>query len=114
MEYLVVWKGKSSYGAYVPDLPGCVAVGETRREVRSSYVKGWSCTLNLREAGEHSTAIQSKSEIVKVRAANNAFGGCDTLYFRRAASAPGHFAPSARSIVRWPAAQPRVLGPQSA
>ena len=34
MEYLVVVeKGKTSYGAYVPDLPGCVAVAETRREV---------------------------------------------------------------------------------
>ena len=34
MQYLVVIeKGPSSYGAYVPDLPGCVAVGETREEV---------------------------------------------------------------------------------
>ena len=34
MEYLVVIeKGASSFGAYVPDLPGCVAVGETRAEV---------------------------------------------------------------------------------
>ena len=34
MQYLViVGKGPSSYGAYAPDLPGCVAVGETRAEV---------------------------------------------------------------------------------
>lgn len=34
MQYLVVIeKGASSYGAYVPDLPGCIAVGETRSEV---------------------------------------------------------------------------------
>ena len=34
MQYLViVEKGPSSYGAYVPDLPGCIAVGETRAEV---------------------------------------------------------------------------------
>ena len=34
MQYLVVIeKGTSSFGAYVPDLPGCVAVGETRAEV---------------------------------------------------------------------------------
>ncbi len=34
MKYLVVIeKGESSYGAYVPDLPGCIAVGETRLEV---------------------------------------------------------------------------------
>ena len=34
MQYLVVIeKGASSYGAYVPDLRGCIAVGETRAEV---------------------------------------------------------------------------------
>lgn len=34
MDYLVVIeRGPSSFGAYVPDLPGCVAVGETRQEV---------------------------------------------------------------------------------
>ena len=35
MQYLVVFeKEASSYGAYVPDLPGCVAIGETMAEVR--------------------------------------------------------------------------------
>ena len=29
---VVIEKGRTSYGAYVPDLPGCVAVGETREE----------------------------------------------------------------------------------
>jgi len=34
MQYLVVIEqGPSSFGAYVPDLPGCVAVGESRVEV---------------------------------------------------------------------------------
>ena len=34
MRYMVVVeKGASSYGAFVPDLPGCVAVGETEKEV---------------------------------------------------------------------------------
>ena len=34
MQYLVVVEqGPSSFGAYVPDLPGCIAVGETREEV---------------------------------------------------------------------------------
>lgn len=33
MSYLVVIeKGETSYGAYVPDLPGCIAVGETEEE----------------------------------------------------------------------------------
>ena len=34
MKYTVVIEtGPTSYGAYVPDLPGCVAVAETRDEV---------------------------------------------------------------------------------
>lgn len=34
MEYtVIIEKGKNSIGAYVPDLPGCVAVGETKEEV---------------------------------------------------------------------------------
>ncbi len=30
---IVVEKGADSYGAYVPDFPGCVAAAETRAEV---------------------------------------------------------------------------------
>ncbi len=30
---VVVEKGTSSFGAYVPDLPGCVAVADTKDEV---------------------------------------------------------------------------------
>jgi predicted RNase H-like HicB family nuclease len=30
---IVIEKGPTNYGAYVPDLPGCVAVGETVAEV---------------------------------------------------------------------------------
>lgn len=39
---VVIERGPTSYGAHVPDLPGCVAVAETRTEV---------CTL-IREAIE--------------------------------------------------------------
>jgi predicted RNase H-like HicB family nuclease len=36
MRYIVVIeKGETSYGAYVPDLPGCIAVGETLEEVKT-------------------------------------------------------------------------------
>jgi predicted RNase H-like HicB family nuclease len=31
---LVIEKGETSYGAYVPDLPGCIAVGESLEEVK--------------------------------------------------------------------------------
>ena len=33
MKYaVVIEKGPNSFGAYVPDLPGCIAAGETRAE----------------------------------------------------------------------------------
>ena len=36
MKYaVVIEKGTESFGAYVPDLPGCVAAGATREEVIS-------------------------------------------------------------------------------
>jgi predicted RNase H-like HicB family nuclease len=34
MRYVVILeKGQTSFGAYAPDLPGCIAVGETQEEV---------------------------------------------------------------------------------
>lgn len=71
MEYLVVVeKGKSSYGAYVPDLPGCVAAGETRREVLKLIREAIKLHIEaLRESGRPVPAPTSKSEVVKVRAA---------------------------------------------
>jgi len=30
---VVIERGPTSYGAYVPDLPGCVAAAQTKREV---------------------------------------------------------------------------------
>lgn len=35
MEFLAIIEiGENSYGAYIPDLPGCIAVGETEDEVK--------------------------------------------------------------------------------
>ena len=71
MEYLVVVEnGKSSYGAYVPDLPGCVAAGETRREVLKLIREAIKLHIEaLRESGRPVPKPTSKSEVVKVRAA---------------------------------------------
>lgn len=34
MKYtVVIEQGDTSFGAFVPDLPGCIAAGETREEV---------------------------------------------------------------------------------
>jgi predicted RNase H-like HicB family nuclease len=71
MEYLVVVeKGQTSYGAYVPDLPGCAAVGESRREVLKLIREGIALHLEtLRDSGRAIPEPSSKSEMVKVRAA---------------------------------------------
>ena len=37
-EYAVVYEqGESSWGAYVPDLPGCIAVGDTLEDDKSLF-----------------------------------------------------------------------------
>ena len=71
MEYLVVVeKGGSSYGAYVPDLPGCVAAGETRREVLKLIRDAVKLHIEaLRESGQSVPEPTSRSDVVKVRAA---------------------------------------------
>ena len=71
MEYLVVVeKGKTGYGAHVPDLPGCVAVGESRREVLKLIREAIELHIEaLRESGRPVPGPNSKSEVVKVRAA---------------------------------------------
>jgi predicted RNase H-like HicB family nuclease len=68
MRYLVVVeKGPSSFGAYVPDLPGCIAVGETREEVVASIHEAIEFHLEgLKEDGEPIPPPSSSSEVVEV------------------------------------------------
>ena len=70
MEYLVVIeRGPSSYGAYVPDLPGCVAVGETRREVEALIREAIELHIEgLREAGQPLPEPSSTSQLVSIDA----------------------------------------------
>jgi len=71
MEYLVVVeKGGTGYGAHVPDLPGCVAVGESRREVLNLIREAIELHIEaLRESGQPVPEPNSRSEVVKVHAA---------------------------------------------
>lgn len=68
MEYLViVEKGPSSFGAYVPDLPGCVAVGETRDEAMQLIREAIELHVeSLRDSGEPIPQPQSSVEKVAV------------------------------------------------
>jgi addiction module HigA family antidote len=54
VRYLVILeKGPTSYGAHVPDLPGCVAVGETEEEARTLIREAIAFHIEgLRDAGE--------------------------------------------------------------
>ena len=71
MRYLVVVeKGPSSFGAYVPDLPGCVAAGESKDEVLSLIRDAIEFHLEgLKEDGQPIPAPLSTSELVEVEAA---------------------------------------------
>ena len=49
---IVIEKGPTSFGAYVPDLPGCVAVGKTAAEARKLIAEAVPFHLEgLREDG---------------------------------------------------------------
>lgn len=54
MEYVVIFeKGENSYGASVPDLPGCIAVGETLEEVTELIAEAIEFHIEgLREDGD--------------------------------------------------------------
>jgi predicted RNase H-like HicB family nuclease len=50
---VVIERGESSFGAYVPDLPGCVAAGDTEAEVRRLIAEAIEFHLEgMRESGE--------------------------------------------------------------
>ena len=76
MKYAVIYeKTATGYSAYVPDLPGCVAVGKTREEAVKLIHEAIEAHLELlREEGEpvpeaRSTAVRecSRSRVRRVR-----------------------------------------------
>ena len=68
MKYAVVYEeGPTSWGAYVPDLVGCVAVGKTRVEVGRLIREAIEFHLEgMREAGEPIPEPSSSVELVEV------------------------------------------------
>ena len=71
MKYaVIVEEGESSFGAHVPDLPGCVAVGETKQEVLEPIQEAIEFHLEgLLEDGQPIPLPSSSIEYVEVRAA---------------------------------------------
>jgi predicted RNase H-like HicB family nuclease len=70
MRYIVIIeKGESSYGAFVPDLPGCIAVGETEQEVMALIQEAIQFHLeDLQSEGRPIPQPVSKSTYVDVAA----------------------------------------------
>ena len=68
MQYaIVIEQGASSYGAYVPDLPGCVAVGETEATARDLIREAIVFHLEgLREDGDPIPSPSAHVEYVEV------------------------------------------------
>lgn len=70
MRYMVVIEqGPNSFGAYVPDLPGCVAAAETKQEVLLLIQEAVEFHLEgLREEGVLAPPPHSYSEFVEIHA----------------------------------------------
>jgi predicted RNase H-like HicB family nuclease len=71
MKYaVIVEEGEKSFGAYVPDLPGCAAVAETKEEVLELIQEAIEFHIEgLREDGRPVPEPSSSVEYVEVRAA---------------------------------------------
>jgi predicted RNA binding protein YcfA (HicA-like mRNA interferase family)/predicted RNase H-like HicB family nuclease len=71
MRYLVVVEeGPSSFGAYVPDLPGCVAAAATRDEALALIWEAIEFHIEgLRKSGQTIPPPSSTGEVVDIHAA---------------------------------------------
>ncbi len=69
-EYVVIYEqGPTSWGAWVPDLPGCVAAGETRAEAEQLIREAIDAHIeSLREHGETVPEPSSTVGTVEARA----------------------------------------------
>ncbi len=68
MKYMVVIeKGEAGYGAHVPDLPGCIAAGETRDEALELIKEAIEFHIEgLLEVGEPVPPPSSTGELIEV------------------------------------------------
>lgn len=67
---VVIEEGENSFGAYVPDLPGCVAAADTEAEVKQLIQE--ALELHLEDLANSGTPIpfpHSRSDYVEVLAA---------------------------------------------
>ena len=60
---VVIERGEKSYGAYVPDLPGCVAAAETRAEVEKLIAE--AITLHIESLRVHGDPVPQPNSAVE-------------------------------------------------
>jgi len=66
---VVIERGETSWGAYVPDLPGCIAAAETREEVVVLIREALELHLEvLREDGVEIPQPHSETQYIEVGA----------------------------------------------
>jgi predicted RNase H-like HicB family nuclease len=64
---VIIEKGETSFGAYVPDLPGCIAAAETKEEVQRLIHEAIEFHVEgLREDGQPIPKPSSSIEYVEV------------------------------------------------
>lgn len=64
---VVIEKTGNGYSAYVPDLPGCIAAGDTREETETLIREGIVYHLELmREHGDSIPEPQTTTALVEV------------------------------------------------
>lgn len=67
---VIIEEGPTSWGAYVPDLPGCVVAGESHSEVLTLIREAIEFHIEgLKEDGQEIPEPHSYSEVVEVNAA---------------------------------------------
>lgn len=63
MRYAVIFeKSEASYGAYVPDLPGCVAVGDSLAEAKALIAEAMK--HHLEELTEEGQKVPEPASVV--------------------------------------------------
>ncbi|MDJ0600442.1 MAG: type II toxin-antitoxin system HicB family antitoxin [Crocosphaera sp.] len=67
-QYAVIYeKGETNWGAIVPDLPGCVSIGDTLEEVQENVKEAIALYLEvLAEKGEEIPEPSTKVGLVNV------------------------------------------------
>ena len=70
MKYaVIIEKGNESFGAYVPDLPGCIAAGETKEEVINLIHEAIEFHIEgLKENGQAVPEPSTSIEVIEVAA----------------------------------------------